>query len=180
MEATKTLGLIINPIAGMGGKVALKGTDGEKILAAARDRGAVPESAAKAERALKALVPYRSGLLIRTASGAMGETLCRKLGLPCEVVYQAGETTSAADTVAAAAAIRDKGAALLLFAGGDGTARNICEAVGGKFPVLGIPAGVKIQSAVFALHPESAGFIAAKIAQNIHMSMRRSWVSRGS
>lgn len=171
MAAVKTLGLIVNPIAGMGGKVALKGTDGEKILAAARARGAVPESAAKAERALKQLLPYRGDLLIRTASGAMGEALCRKLGLPCEVVYQSDETTSAADTVAAAAVIRAKGAALLLFAGGDGTARNICEAVGCEFPVLGIPAGVKIQSAVFALHPESAGSIAAKIVRNIPMSM---------
>lgn len=171
MADTKVLGLIVNPIAGMGGKVALKGTDGENILAAARDKGAIPESGEKAERAMGLLVPFREKILIRTASGPMGEDLCRKLGLRCEVVYRADAPTAPADTIAAAAAIRAKGAALLLFAGGDGTARNICEAVGSNFPVLGIPAGVKIQSAVFALHPESAGAIAAKIVQGLPVSM---------
>lgn len=171
MASIKTLGLIVNPIAGMGGKVALKGTDGERILAAARAKGAVAECGEKAERALRLLALYRESLLIRTASGPMGEDLCRKLNLPCEVVYRAGDPSSPADTIAAASAIRAKGAALLLFAGGDGTARNICEAVGENFPVLGIPAGVKIQSAVFALHPESAGAIAATIAQGLPVPM---------
>lgn len=170
MAIAKVLGLIVNPIAGMGGKVALKGTDGERILAVARAKGAVPESAEKAERAMRLLVPYRESLLIQTASGPMGEDLCRKLGLRCEVVYRAGNPTSPADTIAAATAIRAKGGALLLFAGGDGTARDICEAVGENFPVLGIPAGVKIQSAVFALNPESAGAVAVKIAQGIPIS----------
>lgn len=171
MAKGKAIGLIINPIAGMGGKVALKGTDGKETLAAARARGAEPEAGHKAERALHMLLPVREKLVIRTASGAMGEELCRRMGLPCQVVYQADEPTAAADTVAAARAIAASSVDLLLFAGGDGTARNVCEAVGEGSPVLGIPAGVKIQSAVFALTPEAAGSVAQMIARDIPMAM---------
>ena len=165
------LGLIINPIAGMGGKVALKGTDGQAVLAMAREKGAVPEANSKAERALRLLMPHREQIMIYTASGDMGESLCQKLELPYTVVHtQSQHETSPLDTMAAAKNIAAASVDLLLFAGGDGTARNICEAIGESVPVLGIPAGVKIQSAVFALNPESAGMIAATIAQGTVMT----------
>lgn len=165
------LGLIINPIAGMGGKVALKGTDGAQVLAAAREKGARPEANGKAERALRLLCPYRKKIMIYTAGGEMGEGLCRKLSLPYTVVHtQSLHDTSPADTMAAAKKIAAASVSLLLFAGGDGTARNICEAIGESTAVLGIPAGVKIQSAVFALSPESAGMIAAALAQGTVMT----------
>ena len=91
----RKLGLIVNPIAGMGGKVALKGTDGADVLAAARARGAHPESGHKAARALRALVPLRAELEILTASGGMGQTLCEQMDLPHRVVYHAaGEDTA--------------------------------------------------------------------------------------
>ena len=162
----RKLGLIVNPIAGMGGKVALKGTDGADVLAAARARGAHPESGHKAARALRALVPLRAELEVLTASGGMGQTLCEQMDLPHRVVYHAaGEDTGPGDTEGAARAMVAAGAELILFAGGDGTARNLCQAVGETVPVLGIPAGVKIQSAVFALDPETAGQIAAALVR---------------
>lgn len=164
MTARK-LGLIINPIAGMGGKVALKGTDGAAVLDAARKRGARPEAGMKAERALRALSGAFGEFQILTCQGSMGSELCEKLKLPYQTVYHCGQNTTSEDTVKAAKAIAGAGASLLLFAGGDGTARNIYEAVGAEFPVLGIPAGVKIQSAVFALTPEAAGLAAAALAK---------------
>lgn len=163
--AAGKLGLIINPIAGMGGKVALKGTDGAFVLDIAIKRGAKPESGKKAERALRMLAGIRDDFLIITCQGAMGADLCEKLGLPYRSVYRCTENTQPADTVKAAKLIAAEGVDLLLFAGGDGTARNIYEAVGDQFPVLGIPAGVKIQSAVFALTPEAAGSVAALAAR---------------
>ncbi len=173
MGTPERLGLIINPIAGMGGKVALKGTDGAQTLAAAQARGARPEAQEKAARALRPLLPCRERVVILTASGPMGEELCQTLGLPCQVVHTCAGDTAAQDTQDAARAIREAGARLLLFAGGDGTARDICQAIGESLPVLGIPAGVKIQSAVFALDPESAGMIAVQLLEDPYTTTAR-------
>ncbi|MBR0173133.1 MAG: ATP-NAD kinase family protein [Lachnospiraceae bacterium] len=151
------IGLIINPIAGMGGKTALKGTDGS-ALSRARAMGARPEAGEKAEKALALLKPREGEFLILTAAGAMGEAVCEKLALPHEIVYTpAGDETSAADTAACARKLEEAGIEILLFAGGDGTARDLCGVLGERVPVTGIPAGVKIQSAVFALSPQEAG-----------------------
>ena len=165
------IGLVINPIAGMGGKVALKGTDGKETLDKARERGARPESLKKTERALEKLRPYSGQLQLLTVSGTMGAALCEKMGFSYTIVYESREETTEHDTVAAAEIMTEKGVDLLLFAGGDGTARNICQAVGERVPVLGIPAGVKIQSAVFGLTPEAAGAMAAMVAQGLPVSM---------
>ena len=165
------IGLVINPIAGMGGKVALKGTDGKETLDKARERGARPESLKKTERALEKLRPYSGQLQLLTVSGTMGAALCEKMGFSYTIVYESREETTEHDTVAAAEIMTEKGVDLLLFAGGDGTARNICQAVGERVPVLGIPAGVKIQSAVFGLTPEAAGAMAAMVAQGLPVFM---------
>lgn len=159
----KTIGLIINPIAGMGGKVALKGTDGKDILARAIALAASPEAGQKTMRALAELARLKEKPLVLTVSGAMGEFICREAGLPCQVIYQCGSVTTAEDTIAAAMLMKEKQVDLLLFSGGDGTARNICTAVGQSVPALGIPAGVKMQSAVFALSPIHAGRLVAAV-----------------
>ena len=160
----KTIGLIVNPVAGIGGRVGLKGSDGAEIQAAAIARGAAAEAPVKAEtalRSLKAEAPAGSFRLL-TAVAEMGETAVLGAGLDYEAVGKIvpGRTT-AADTVAIAGMMKEKGIDLLLFAGGDGTARNICEAVDIDLPVIGIPAGVKIHSAVYAVNPVNAGRAAA-------------------
>jgi predicted polyphosphate/ATP-dependent NAD kinase len=154
---TSVLGLIVNPIAGMGGRVALKGTDAS-VLAEAVRRGATPVAAGRAATALAALPP---GTPVLTAAGAMGADAARAAGLRPIVVTEIGTTTSAADTMEAATAMARQGAALILFAGGDGTACAVATAVGGTVPVLGIPTGVKMHSGVFAVTPAAAGRLAA-------------------
>jgi predicted polyphosphate/ATP-dependent NAD kinase len=96
----------------------------------------------------------------------MGENECREAGLDPTVVgsIESGETT-AKDTEKAAADMVAAGVSLILFAGGDGTARNICDAIGERVPVLGIPAGVKIHSAAYAVTPKSAGEVAARFLE---------------
>lgn len=154
------VGLIVNPIAGMGGRVGLKGTDG--VVDQARRLGATPVAAERAERALARLERCHE-LRILAAPDEMGANLAVSQGLDT-VVLQSGRAeaaTSAAETRAAAAELLRRGVDLILFAGGDGTARDIHGIVGDRVPVLGIPTGVKMHSAVFATSPENAGDVAA-------------------
>jgi predicted polyphosphate/ATP-dependent NAD kinase len=160
---SKRLGLIVNPVAGMGGRVGLKGTDGAAILAEARRRGAVPVAHDRARRALCALERETAAFDLLTESGAMGETDALACGLSPRVLGGGKTVTTAEDTCAAAHAMADAGVELLLFAGGDGTARDILDAVGDRIAVLGIPTGVKMQSAVFATGPEAAGRLAGLV-----------------
>jgi predicted polyphosphate/ATP-dependent NAD kinase len=173
------LGLIVNPVAGMGGPAGLAGSDGADVQRAAVARGT---SASAAERAALALqrLPERTPLL--TVAAAMGEDCASAAGMEARVVYtprrdpqdvapDAGGSghgnaflvpTTAADTTAAVRALVRAGATLVLFAGGDGTARDVAAGLAGSplVPALGIPAGVKMYSPVFAVSPRAAGMLA--------------------
>lgn len=154
----KRIGFLVNPVAGLGGRVGLKGSDGEKIQEKARRLGAVPEAAIRAGHALEKAAGLEGKVIFLTAPGIMGEEVLKKTAFSYHVIGTIeGEQTTAEDTMRIAKEIREEGADLLLFAGGDGTARNVCEAVGGDLPVIGIPAGVKIHSAVYAYNAGNAG-----------------------
>jgi predicted polyphosphate/ATP-dependent NAD kinase len=172
------LGIIVNPLAGIGGSVALKGSDGEAIVAQALARGAVPQAAERSRLAMQAFAAHigdaqvvaASGeLSIKTASDDMGEAVLQQLGLPYEVAYRisASARSTAQDTRAAVSALLQSGIDLLLFAGGDGTARDVLDALQtaqrSELPVIGIPAGCKIHSAVYAVTPTQAGELLALI-----------------
>ena len=158
------VGLIVNPVAGIGGRVGLKGSDGAEIQRKARALGARPEAPGRAVAALEKLKPAAARISLITCRGSMGEDACRAAGLTPEQVLPCGggPTTSSEDTVRAARYMSEAGVDLLLFAGGDGTARDIYQGAGGGATVLGIPAGVKIHSGVFALNPVSAGSAALR------------------
>ena len=157
------------------------------------DEGAYRGHTRSLDTALRA---YSTGgkLVVLTAAGAMGEDAVRAAGLEPRVVFRASSgdgtsETTAADTTAAARALVDAGASLVLFAGGDGTARDVAAGLdrrrsrsdegayrdpslgldtalraystGGEVAALGIPAGVKMYSPVFAVSPRAAGALAA-------------------
>ncbi|MCD7995401.1 MAG: ATP-NAD kinase, partial [Clostridia bacterium] len=82
----KKIGFIVNPVAGIGGKVGLKGSDGTQTLKKALELGAVPEAGAKALAAMKLLRPVEKQLEIHTCPGNMGEDICKKAGLDCCLV----------------------------------------------------------------------------------------------
>lgn len=156
------LGFILNPLAGLGGSVGLKGSD--NLAADALALGAIPMAEQRARVTLEQLLPLKDKLEILTVSGDMGEQLCQLLGLPYRCCYSPQHTpTQALDTEQAAAIIAAQGVDLLLFAGGDGTARNICSMVGDQTTVLGIPAGCKIHSGVYAISPLAAGKLLYKL-----------------
>lgn len=158
-----SVGLIVNPVAGLGGAVGLKGSDGADLQARARRLGAVPHAMERADRALRRLEHRTSDVTIVAAPGELGANVAATHSLPVDVLpiaAPAGPTT-ADDTRAAARGLVSRGVDLILFAGGDGTTRDLHEAVGDTVPVLGIPTGVKMHSGVFATTPESAGDVAA-------------------
>ncbi len=151
------LGLIINPVAGLGGSVALKGSDGqtEKALAL----GATKKAQNRTKAALEELLKHRDKIEIFTVSGEMGEECAKQLGFTTHVVKHLNGPSCADDTEQAVTLLAECDVDLILFAGGDGTARNICNAVTEKMTVLGIPAGCKIHSGVYAITPKAAGRI---------------------
>lgn len=157
------LGLIVNPVAGLGGRVGLKGSDGAEIQRRARELGALPLALERAATALQRLDFPRASVEMMTYPGEMGEGAARACGFEPTVIgsIQPG-STSAEDTMAAAREMQHRGVRLILFAGGDGTARDMVRAIGDSLPVLGIPAGVKILSAAFATSPSAAGELACR------------------
>lgn len=158
MSRVFTLGLIINPYAGIGGALGLKGSDGREIRQQALDAGAPLLSGEKTTRALSLLTDYKDKMRIVTASGEMGADVAQQLGFDTQVVYQPDQAqTESSDTIAALRAIVNSGPDLILFAGGDGTARDVYSVVPQSMLVLGVPAGCKIHSGVFAVTPAAAG-----------------------
>lgn len=163
------IGLIVNPVAGVGGRVGLKGSDGEEVVRRALALGAVPEAGPRTVRTLRRLGAEspRGSFELLAAPGPMGGEAASAADLPCRTVgtLDSSVTTPEDTRRIARAMIEREQVDLMLFAGGDGTAGDILAAVGSSIPVIGIPAGVKIQSAAFAVSPEAAGRIAAVIAR---------------
>ena len=150
------LGLIINPMAGLGGSVALKGSDGVAELAL--EKGATPKANLRTHIALNEIAHLKDKVSIVTCENLMGESCAKALGFDVDVIpLSVTDHSTADDTKKAAALIKEMGVDLLLFAGGDGTARDVCSVVEDEFPVLGVPAGVKIHSGVYGITPKASG-----------------------
>lgn len=142
------IGIVVNPIAGMGGAVGLKGTDG--VAEEAARRGAHQTAIPRAREALAGIEKYAE---VITCSSSMGENC---LNGDFEVVYEAPRNTTSADTRNACREFLRRKAELIVFCGGDGTARDVLSVAGKKVPILGIPAGVKMHSSVFSISPRAA------------------------
>ena len=137
--SVKAIGLIVNPIAGMGGAVGLKGTDGTAILRRAITDGAKPVAPARAESFLSELAAVKKNIRLVVGAGAMGEDEAKSCGFDCTILGKRKKETSAKDTREIAGRIRDRNVDLLVFCGGDGTARDIMKAVGTNSSGSGCP-----------------------------------------
>jgi predicted polyphosphate/ATP-dependent NAD kinase len=164
----------------MGGSVALKGSDG--MVQQAQQLGARPQAQVRARSALEILQNNRDQIRVYTAANDMGEYVCRDLGFDVSVVSHnaAGETT-AMDTEKTVQALLQQGIDILVFAGGDGTARNVFDAMmrcdeKDRVPVVGIPAGCKIHSAVYAVTPVHAGELLSQIIRGRAVSLQEASV----
>ena len=150
----RTIGLIVNPIAGMGGSVGLKGTDGE-MHRKALELGARP-IAPERTRELLSRIRRVDGIHFLAAGGVMGERYLAESHLEFSTIGVLGARTSGEDTRQLARGMRESGVELLVFVGGDGTARDVYDAVGLTLPVVAVPSGVKVYSAAFAVNVRAA------------------------
>lgn len=163
MAPSLHIGLIVNPLAGLGGSLALKGSDGEELRQRVIELR--PEqkrrAAQRVGRALAILRSRHADVHFSAWSGPMGADVLKQLGFSATAIAdtegQGDALSTADDTRRAASAMLENDIDLLVFAGGDGTARDIFDVVGNNVPVLGIPCGVKMHSGVFAVSPEAAG-----------------------
>ena len=142
----------------MGGRVGLKGTD--EVVSRAVTLGAVAEAPAKARETLsvlaQGLLADKTSSLIEwlTCSGPMGADCLKASGFQqFAIIYHCPPACNAEDTTVASRIFLQRGVDLVLFCGGDGTARDICRVIGTRIPMLGIPAGVKMYSGVFGISP---------------------------
>ncbi len=150
------VGFLVNPIAGMGGAVGLKGTDGKKTLQEAIRKGAKFVSPERGLRYLEEVRRRDKDIEFLIAPGKMGENIADQLRLEHELVGRIGRTTASEDSVRIARLMKRRRTDLIVFCGGDGTARDVLKGVGQDTPTLGVPAGVKIYSSVFAINPVAA------------------------
>ncbi len=173
-QVTKTrrefkIAFVVNPIAGMGGSVGLKGTDGDEILQKAIALGALPRAESRAVEFLRGLAPLASRITVMVPPGSMGGDIFTGTDLPGlhHEVFNAGSArdvkkTTGTDTIQFVDAIKHQ-VDVLVFVGGDGTARDVLEGMGNDgnagIPVLGVPAGVKIHSSVFGTNPASVAMV---------------------
>ena len=165
---TLRIGLVVNPLAGMGGVLGLKGSD----LCVVRERvntvlsNDLTHSMKRVKRALSVLEPLAHRIEIFSCKGDMGEQVLRGTAFSYQLLDGLTESlSSAADTRMAALKLCETPVDVLVFAGGDGTARDIFDAVGERIPVLGIPAGVKMHSGVFAVSPEAAAELIVELVR---------------
>jgi predicted polyphosphate/ATP-dependent NAD kinase len=163
------LGFIVNPIAGMGGRVGLKGTDG--VLKEAIARGAKPIATKRATEFLQKLKESLGDQAIEvlTCPGIMGAKEAKTASFSVQILpMKIGKETSAEDTKTAVKLLIAAKVDLIVFVGGDGTAKDIFDAMQGsdEVPVLGVPSGVKMYSGVFAVSPLDAVDVVFAFAEN--------------
>ena len=161
------IGFIVNPIAGMGGLVGLKGTDGPTILRKARSRGATPVAPQRATHFLRQLHPIKEKITLFVGAGMMGETYAKDQGYRMTVLgINNKDQTTAQDTKNIVTEMVERKVQIVIFCGGDGTARDILESIDQSVPILGVPTGVKMQSAIFAIDPTAAARITLRYLWN--------------
>jgi len=168
MKRAMQLGFIVNPIAGMGGKVGLKGTD--NILKEAIAKGAKPVAPQRAIEFLRKLKENsrEKQIEILTCPSIMGEEEATKASFPVQVLpMRIKKETTAEDTKEAVRLLSAAKVDLIVFVGGDGTAKDIFDAMKecDETPVLGVPSGVKMYSGIFAVNPSDAAEIVLAFAE---------------
>lgn len=166
----KKIGFLVNPVAGLGGQAGMKGSDSLKGRRAALGLGYEKTAG---ERAYECMTRIRdeADCHMIAPEGEMGGNILTKAHIPYESLGKPREITAKEDTLHYAQLLRNRNVDLLVFCGGDGTARDIYEAVGEQLPVLAVPAGVKMYSACYAVSPYQAGDLLKSFIRGSRISL---------
>jgi len=160
--------LLLNPLAGIGGAVGLKGSDGIELQALAKQRSGTPQAAMRTQVFLQQLNTLLGSQTEQiqwfTWAEEMGASALAQAGLDAQVLGRSEGPSSGHDSQVAASTLSAEGIDLLVFAGGDGTARDVLLGVNAQTTVLGLPSGVKMHSGVFAISPAAAAEVVAALA----------------
>ncbi|RCH74700.1 MAG: hypothetical protein DBX04_08985 [Candidatus Poseidoniales archaeon] len=156
------LGLLVNPDAGLGGRLGLKGSDGQAEIA--RSRGAQDRSGPRMRIMLDHLVAISKesldGIQWYLSEGRMGTDWIPPTISPFGIIHSSNSSTDANDTSQLVASLIDSDIDLLIYAGGDGTTRDVVAALSQygrpELPIIGVPTGVKMHSGCFASSPKAA------------------------
>lgn len=156
------LGLLVNPDAGLGGRLGLKGSDGQAEIA--RSRGAQDRSGPRMRIMLDHLAAISKesldGIQWYLSEGRMGTDWIPPTISPFGIIHSSNSSTDANDTSQLVASLIDSDIDLLIYAGGDGTTRDVVAALSQygrpELPIIGVPTGVKMHSGCFASSPKAA------------------------
>ncbi len=176
MTMNLRIGFVINPLAGIGGAVALKGSDSSEIVKKALAKGAECKATERA-RVMLGNLPKKNDIQWLSAPGIMGGDALQQCGYTPKIVGELNcQPTSSADTQKFVRTLIDEQIDLLLFVGGDGTARDIYDVIADlnmktQQLVLGIPAGVKMHSGVYAISPQAAARVVGEFLQKKAVSV---------
>jgi|TARA_B110000444_G_scaffold53082_1_gene48992 predicted polyphosphate/ATP-dependent NAD kinase len=156
------LGLLVNPDAGLGGRLGLKGSDGQAEYA--RSQGAEDRAGPRVKDALhyfSNLHRDKSEIQWFTSEGRMGTHWIPEdieIG-DITAMHKSPKMTTSSDTSELVISLIKSNIDLLVYAGGDGTTRDIISVLESQgkseIPVIGIPCGVKMHSGCFASSPKA-------------------------
>ena len=164
-ERRLRIGLVMNPVAGIGGPAALKGSDDRHLVEQARLEGSESKVIERTGVALGMLSGVKDKSEFGAYAGEMGEAALINSGFRYKVIGEIVQhTTSKKDTRRAVKLLQAESVDIILFSGGDGTAGDICDVINPDQVALGIPCGVKMHSGVFANNPVAAGKIINDLA----------------
>jgi len=156
------LGLLVNPDAGLGGRLGLKGSDGQAEIA--RSKGAQDRSGPRMRAMLDHLITISKenldGIQWYVSKGRMGTDWISPAISSLEVIHSSSSSTDANDTSQLVGSMIGSDIDLLVYAGGDGTTRDVVAALSEygspELPIIGVPTGVKMHSGCFASSPKAA------------------------
>ena len=167
------IGFILNPYAGLGGPAGFKGSDLPDLQQSAHKGEIKLLAPDRAMTFWSRLVSHQTQFELIAAPGLLGADVLSDLNIAHQVLpAQVSYPTTSDDTIHFAKALLDQGVDLLVFVGGDGTARDVYRAVGPDVKVLGIPAGVKMHSGVYAINPQSAAELVKQLINGQLMASR--------